>query len=547
MKKTLTVNLNGCVWTINEDAYQELKNYLDELENSFSSDEEKEILSDIEARISELFSERLDKKRAVVEKEDVEYIISVLGNVSDFSDNKEPEKKGKKRSKRFYRNPDNKIIGGVAGGLAAYLGWDPTVVRLLFVFLLIVGFSWFFAVYLLIWLIAPEAETFAQKLEMNGEDVTVDNIKNIKTRIVESMPEENKIKSFGQRVGEVILGILKWGVIIIGGCIGLAVASACIGVLFGLLLLGIVCLAEPAWVVGLSGGYSVLFFVSLFLLCLLPLVGCIWLLVRLLSRKPRKKNRAWVGWSMLVLWLIAFFIMIFSGIKFAASSSPSQIEETLAKYVNKDWLFDDADIVISEPRQLKDFNAIHLDNATKLELSQSNDYSVRVFGNANHITDIKTEVRDSVLYVYNNSRGKAKVEVSLPAIKSIVAESASKIESEGFIEARNLDIQLNGVSNADMKLNVENLSLHIGQASKVELEGNASKLFLRANGASKADLETLNVQDADMEIRAASYVEAYVTDTLKCDLSGASHLKYKGKPTLLCTKNDASVVICDTK
>ena len=68
MKKTLTVNLNGCVWTINEDAYQELKNYLDELENSFSSDEEKEILSDIEARISELFSERLDKKRAVVKK-----------------------------------------------------------------------------------------------------------------------------------------------------------------------------------------------------------------------------------------------------------------------------------------------------------------------------------------------------------------------------------------------------------------------------------------------------------------------------------------------
>lgn len=144
MKKTLTVNLNGCVWTINEDAYQELKNYLDELENSFSSDEEKEILSDIEARISELFSERLDKKRTVVEKEDVEYIISVLGNVSDFSDSKEPEKKGRKRSKRFYCNPDNKIIGGVAGGLAAYLGWDPTVVRLLFVFLLIVGFSWFF-------------------------------------------------------------------------------------------------------------------------------------------------------------------------------------------------------------------------------------------------------------------------------------------------------------------------------------------------------------------------------------------------------------------
>lgn len=135
MKKTLTINLNGIVWTINEDAYQELKKYLDELEKSFASDEEKEILSDIEARISELFSERLEK-RMVVELADVEYVISVLGKISDFSEEKQSEKENKKRLKRFYRDPENKIIAGIASGLAAYLGWDVTLLRVLFVLFL---------------------------------------------------------------------------------------------------------------------------------------------------------------------------------------------------------------------------------------------------------------------------------------------------------------------------------------------------------------------------------------------------------------------------
>ena len=184
MKKTLTINLNGIVFNIDEDAYQALKSYLNEIGAHFVSEEEKEILKDIEARIAELFAEKLQGNKGVIEIADVESVISVLGHPNQFeseateseeTNKTEEPKKGK--HKRFYRDPENRILGGVAGGVAAYLDWDTTLVRILLVILVIIGFGWAIPIYLLVWLIAPEARTTAQRLEMQGKDVTVDAIK----------------------------------------------------------------------------------------------------------------------------------------------------------------------------------------------------------------------------------------------------------------------------------------------------------------------------------------------------------------------------------
>jgi len=178
MKKTMTVNLGGMVYHIDDDAYDKLKKYLDKVKNELRSMEgNDEIYQDIETRIAELFSERLKNNRQVITIKEVEEVIGIMGNPEDISGKTtENAYKSKHRNyKRMYRDPDNSIIGGVCSGLASYWRVDPTIVRVIFVILAIFGMAGVL-IYLILWIILPEANTVAQKLEMRGEAVNLSNI-----------------------------------------------------------------------------------------------------------------------------------------------------------------------------------------------------------------------------------------------------------------------------------------------------------------------------------------------------------------------------------
>ena len=181
MKKTFTVNLAGLVYNIDEDAYNKLKDYLNAIESFLSDENErKEIMNDIETRISELLNEKISNVRAVITIEDINEIIKIMGEPDDFRDEDESKKTksttyGYRSYRRIYRDPDNRIIGGVCSGLAAYWRIDPTIVRVIFIILCIFGGSGLL-IYLILWIIIPEAKTTAQKLEMRGEPVNVSNI-----------------------------------------------------------------------------------------------------------------------------------------------------------------------------------------------------------------------------------------------------------------------------------------------------------------------------------------------------------------------------------
>jgi phage shock protein PspC (stress-responsive transcriptional regulator) len=183
MKKTLTINLAGAVYHIDEDAYSSLKNYIDALENKFRQEPDvKDLIADIEARISEVLSERLGNKRHVVINSDIDFIIETLGSPEVISDtepepNSGDEKWNKHSSRRMYRDPDHRMIGGVCAGLATYWNIDPVILRVIFVILVFAGFSGVL-IYIIFWIVMPEAITTAQKLEMRGEAVTIENIKN---------------------------------------------------------------------------------------------------------------------------------------------------------------------------------------------------------------------------------------------------------------------------------------------------------------------------------------------------------------------------------
>jgi phage shock protein PspC (stress-responsive transcriptional regulator) len=180
MKITLSVNLGGYSFNIDEDAYSELKRYLKNLEIHFADEESSaEILSDIESRMSELFRAKLTSYKQVITIEDVNNAISVLGTPEDISDHEGTSARDKFSSPgyhRMYRDTDHRMIGGVCSGMGAYWNMDPWIVRLIFVVVTMLG-GLGLLVYLILYIVLPEAKTTTQKIEMKGEPVNIHNIK----------------------------------------------------------------------------------------------------------------------------------------------------------------------------------------------------------------------------------------------------------------------------------------------------------------------------------------------------------------------------------
>jgi phage shock protein PspC (stress-responsive transcriptional regulator) len=179
MKITLSINLGGYSFNIDEDAYAELKRYLKNLEIHFAGEESSsEILSDIEARMAELFRAKLSTFKQVISIEDVRNTISILGTPEDISDS-EGKTAGDKFSTpgyhRMYRDTEHRIIGGICAGMGAYWDIEPWIVRVIFIAFTAMG-GLGALVYIILYIVLPEAKTTAQKIEMKGEPVNIKNI-----------------------------------------------------------------------------------------------------------------------------------------------------------------------------------------------------------------------------------------------------------------------------------------------------------------------------------------------------------------------------------
>jgi len=177
MKVTVNINLGGYAFNVDEDAYERLRQYMKTLEKEFSGESSAaEIMTDIEGRIAELFKMRLNSYKQVITMKDVEEVMAILGTPEAISGSGTTEERPPRSQRRIYRDPDRRIIGGVCAGLGAYFNWDPIIWRVLFGALVIAG-GFGIALYLILWIVLPEAKTTAQKLEMRGDPVTIENIK----------------------------------------------------------------------------------------------------------------------------------------------------------------------------------------------------------------------------------------------------------------------------------------------------------------------------------------------------------------------------------
>jgi len=244
MKKTLHINLNGFAFHIEEDAYEKLEQYLNKIERSFADvGEAKEIISDIEARIAEIFQGSHSSADEVITLENVEEVIKTMGEPQDIVDDEEEhekaesEKKSKATNasstytKRLYRDTDNRVFGGVCSGLGAYFGTDPLVFRIIFLLSFIIyGVS--LLPYFILWIVMPKAVTITQKLEMRGpadyekwEQNIRNEYKDVSDRFKKSRAYQNMNQGFSQssdKMGHALRKVVQ----IFGAFIGVIIMLA---------------------------------------------------------------------------------------------------------------------------------------------------------------------------------------------------------------------------------------------------------------------------------------------------------------------------------
>lgn len=239
MKKTFNINLSGRVFCMDEDACLKLQAYIDRLEKYYFQEEDgKEILFDIENRIAELFTGYLqERNKETITISDIERVIQIMGTPDDIiNEDCSNEVHQIKKEKIFYRNPDTAVFGGIASGIAVYLGISVILVRILFVlFTFLYGIA--SLLYIILWIIIPKARSAKQKLEMKGEKVNVSNIeKNIRNSF-NRVKSNNKIQQLFHRMGKFLSNIFKILCTILKKTFHFIFATCSVFILLGSLLL----------------------------------------------------------------------------------------------------------------------------------------------------------------------------------------------------------------------------------------------------------------------------------------------------------------------
>src|SRR5690554_3854881 len=188
MNKTVSINLAGTFFHIDEDAFAKLKHNLNAIRKSLKDTQEsEEIMQDIETRIAELFSEKIKSDTLVISLRELDEVIAVMGQPEDyevdeemFEDSSESESHYQSRAnashKQLFRDIDNKYVGGVSSGLGHYLGIDAVWIRLIWVLLVVAGLGSPVLVYILLWILVPPALTTSEKLKMTGKPINISNI-----------------------------------------------------------------------------------------------------------------------------------------------------------------------------------------------------------------------------------------------------------------------------------------------------------------------------------------------------------------------------------
>jgi phage shock protein PspC (stress-responsive transcriptional regulator) len=547
MNKTVNINLAGIFFHIDEDAYLKLQRYLEAIKRSFTDSQGRsEIISDIEARIAELFSERIHNDKQVVGIHLVDEVIAIMGQPEDyhiddeiFEDEPTYQRANSNRSsKKLYRDTENSYIGGVSAGLSHYLGIEVLWVRLLWLLFAFLSGGTFIFIYLLFWALVPEAKTTAEKLTMTGEPVNISNIeKKIKDGIdtvtdkvksvdfkaqgdkikegfdhvtenisegvkkVDIQKQGNRLKSTSQNffdnIGSILMFFLKLFAKFIGIILIVIGISSLVALIISLFTLGISDVANmngmeyiyaanaadiPIWVI------SFLVFIA----AAVPMFFLFYLGLKILVTNLKSIGRI-AKFSLIGLWIAAVITLSIFGIRTASEYSlEGKVSET-----------ETIEIKATDTLQLK---MVNINGYEDYYRSRSDDFSIKRLANKNVIAsnDIRLIVRST-----EDSLASIRIE------KSARGSSYEKAE--------------NRADNIDYVYTFSNRTLELSN----ELITDLSNKFRDQEVTVILYLPEGSILYADDNVRSFHYQSSYYNDLLERGMEEHYLLVEDGKLTCL--------------
>lgn len=333
MNKTIIININGTVFHIEEDAYEILKAYMTNVKRHFmNSADSLEITTDIENRIAEMFNEILLKEgKQVIIDADVNNVIDQMGHIEDFEEIADDSTAGNTfyntGERRLFRDPDDRIVSGVCSGIANYFNMQPVWIRLAFA-LTFFFFGSGLLLYIILWIVIPQAVTRADRMAMRGQRP---DLQGFKTNLQEEMSAMRShfsnlqqearpfvykardfVGDFAHHLGQFFNGAGKILVKIVG--------IAALLVFFGMAIALVVTLVAfvgfgqaryshlfPFSIV--ENNHAYLIYVSAFLTAFIPLIVVILVLIAGLFN-TRSLNRSSAS-TLSVVWLVALCGLIY--------------------------------------------------------------------------------------------------------------------------------------------------------------------------------------------------------------------------------------------
>jgi phage shock protein PspC (stress-responsive transcriptional regulator) len=440
MNKTVNINLGGMFFHIDEDAYQKLTRYFDAIKRSLTNSNGKdEIIKDIEMRIAELVAEKHTNDKQVINIKELDEIITVMGQPEDYRIDPDGDEETTRDfdasaatanggRKKLYRDKDGGMVGGVLSGLGYYFGIDKVWLRIILL-VLVCFYGTGFLAYIILWIVMPEAVTTTEKLEMQGEPITISNIEKKVREEFDSVSEKfknanydkmgNQVKTGAEKIGssfgDFILTVLKIFAKFLGVILIMTSLAWLVVLFIGVFTLGTPGFIDFPWreLAGNLSDYPAWTFGLLVFVAIgIPLFFLFLLGLKLLT--PNVKSIGNIArYTLLALWLISLGILISIGIQQATEYAVDGTvikKETLALQPTDTLYikFKHNDYFAKSNRNNNDFMVTEDSTNTKVIYSNDVRFNIVKSDNKTAYIQIEKQAKGRSLFVAKETAEKIK-------------------------------------------------------------------------------------------------------------------------------------------
>lgn len=548
MKKTVDITIEGKRFHIEEEAFERLRSYLDQLKSHFSKQEDgDEIVADIEVAIGGHL-EQLSTQHEVVNLSHVEDLIQRMGTVDDLVDTVGEYDLSEAvgvTDRRLFRNTDDQVIGGVCSGIASYIGVNALVVRLLFL-LLVLFWGTGVILYFVLWLILPEAKTVHEKILMRGEPITVAKIESVARTAFSNTPSVTQAGSRLHRVfllpfhiigsvfRELMNFLMRAGAYVPEVTGVLVTAGSIIGIYAAMIAAAVLLFRmdrfefDPQTAELLTHLDTRLLIALLGVVVVVPLILGIIFGVSIYQRKNR--FRAIPLFGLITIWMIAVGWLGVMTIDFAPHVKALREEET------RDYPMDERSFVFQE------FDVLTINVPARLHVLQGDAWDVKMKGDERALQEVVFLQEASVLAlnwtpealkcVWFCRQRVVDVYITMPDLQKLSLNGRISADVDTY-SGDTIIVELDRMSSINFKsLTVDHMDLTMNANSQIVLRGSATDMNINASG--NATIHALEFQTSHVALFARNSVrlELHATHSVMGEMRNYTTLIHRGDPNL---------------